>query len=44
MREFSFINLSESDADFVLRKFKTLNPSKPLIVEAKQRNEGNNSF
>ncbi|MDR3150099.1 MAG: hypothetical protein LBU14_00155 [Candidatus Peribacteria bacterium] len=24
MREFSFINLSESDADFVLRKFREL--------------------
>jgi hypothetical protein len=37
MREFSFINLSDVDADYVLRKFKTLNPSKPIIVEAKQR-------
>jgi hypothetical protein len=37
MREFSFINLSDDDADFVLRKFKDLNPRKPLVVEAKQR-------
>lgn len=41
MREFSFINLSDVDADYVLRKFKTLNPSKPIIVEAKQREWGN---
>jgi hypothetical protein len=37
MREFSFINLNDADADFVLRKFKSMNPSKPLIVEAKQK-------
>jgi hypothetical protein len=37
MREFSFINLSDADADYVLKKFKTLNPSKPIVVEAKQR-------
>jgi hypothetical protein len=37
MREFSFINLSDADADFVLKKFKEKNRSKPLIVEAKQR-------
>ncbi len=36
MREFSFINLSDNDADFVLKKFKDLNPRKPLIVEAKR--------
>jgi hypothetical protein len=37
MREFSFINLTDSDADFVLRKFKEKNRSKPLVVEAKQK-------
>lgn len=36
MREFSFINLSDSDASFVLTKFKDLNPRKPVIVEAKR--------
>lgn len=38
MREFSFINLSESDADFVLRKFRELAKWwKSVVVEAKQR-------
>jgi hypothetical protein len=37
MREFSFINLSDIDAEFVLKKFKEKNNSKPLIVEAKQK-------
>jgi len=36
MREFSFINLSNDDADFVLKKFKEFNPIKPLIVESKK--------
>ncbi|MDF1682983.1 MAG: hypothetical protein P1U46_04720 [Patescibacteria group bacterium] len=36
MREFSFINLSDNDADFVLKAFKDLNPRKPVIVEAKR--------
>ncbi len=36
MREFSFINLSDDDSSFVLKKFKELNPLKPLIVEAKR--------
>jgi len=40
LREFSFINLADSDADFVLRKFKELNSRKPLIVQAKQRPSG----
>ena len=43
MREFSFINLKEEDADFVLRKFKDLNPKKPLIVEAKSKDAGGSS-
>ena len=37
LREFSFINLKEADADFVLTFFKKQNPRKPLIVEAKQK-------
>jgi hypothetical protein len=36
MREFSFINLADDDAYYVLKKFKDLNPRKPLIVEAKR--------
>lgn len=36
MREFSFINLADDDAHYVLKKFKDLNPRKPLIVEAKR--------
>jgi len=37
LREFSFINLKDDDADHVLRTFKTLNPRKPVIVEAKAK-------
>lgn len=44
LREFSFINLKEEDADFVLRKFKKLNPRKPLVVEAKQKTWWWNNF
>ena len=40
LREFSFINLADSDADFVLRKFKEFNSRKPLIVQAKQKPSG----
>ncbi len=40
MREFSFINLKDEDADFVLRKFKDANPRKPVVVEAKQKDGG----
>lgn len=40
MREFSFINLSNDDADFVLKKFKEFNPVKPLIVESKKEGSG----
>jgi len=35
MREFSFMNVKESDAYEVLDFFKKANPRKPLIVEAK---------
>jgi len=40
MREFSFINLADSDADMVLRFFKDDNPRKPVIVEAKSPSGG----
>ena len=40
MREFSFINLKNDDASFVLKKFKDLNPRKPVIVEAKSKDWG----
>ncbi|MDD2870812.1 MAG: DEAD/DEAH box helicase [Candidatus Gracilibacteria bacterium] len=43
MREFSFINLKDEDADFVLRKFKDANPRKPVVVEAKQKDGGSSS-
>lgn len=43
MREFSFINLKDEDADFVLRKFKDANPRKPVVVEAKQKDWGSSS-
>jgi hypothetical protein len=43
MREFSFINLKDADADFVLRKFKDANPRKPVVVEAKQKDGGSSS-
>ncbi|MDD3145048.1 MAG: DEAD/DEAH box helicase [Candidatus Gracilibacteria bacterium] len=43
MREFSFINLSNDDADFVLKKFKEFNPVKPLIVESKKEGSGSSS-
>lgn len=43
MREFSFINLSNDDADFVLKKFKEFNPVKPLIVESKKEWSGSSS-
>jgi hypothetical protein len=37
LREFSFINLNDSDSDMVLRYFKSENPRKPLIVQAKEK-------
>lgn len=40
LREFSFINLADSDADMVLRYFKDENPRKPVIVEAKAKDSG----
>lgn len=40
MREFSFINMNDSDAHMVLRYFKDENPRKPLIVEAKSKDGG----
>jgi hypothetical protein len=40
MREFSFINVKDADADIILRHFKDENPRKPLIVEAKSKDGG----
>jgi len=40
MREFSFINVKDADADVILRHFKDENPRKPLIVEAKSKDGG----
>ena len=40
MREFSFINVKDADADIILRHFKNENPRKPLIVEAKSKDWG----
>ncbi|MCD5385067.1 DEAD/DEAH box helicase, partial [Candidatus Gracilibacteria bacterium] len=40
MREFSFINVKDADADIILRHFKNENPRKPLIVEAKSKDGG----
>ncbi|QFR39463.1 DEAD/DEAH box helicase [Candidatus Gracilibacteria bacterium 28_42_T64] len=40
MREFSFINVVEADAEKILTFFKGENPRKPLVVEAKQRDGG----
>jgi hypothetical protein len=35
MREFSFMNVKDEDAWEILDYFKSKNPRKPLIVEAK---------
>lgn len=40
MREFSFINVKDEDAEVILAVFKKLNPRKPLIVEAKSKDGG----
>jgi len=40
MREFSFMNVKEEDAYAVLDFFKSANPKKPLIVEAKSSGWG----
>lgn len=37
LREFSFINVSESDAEFILAIFKQKNSRKPLVVQAKEK-------
>ncbi len=44
MREFSFINLKDEDANFVLKKFKDLNSRKPVVVEAKQKDSSSSSL
>ena len=40
LREFSFINVTEDDAELILAVFKQKNSRKPLIVEAKQKDGG----
>ncbi len=40
MNEFSFINVTESDAELILAIFKQKNSRKPLVVEAKSRDGG----
>jgi hypothetical protein len=40
MREFSFMNVKEEDAWEILDYFKSKNPRKPLIVEAKSSGGG----
>lgn len=37
LREFSFINVSQDDAELILAIFKQKNPRKPVVVEAKQK-------
>lgn len=40
MREFSFINVTEDDAELILAVFKQKNSRKPLVVEAKSKDGG----
>ena len=40
LREFSFINVTDDDAELILAVFKQKNTKKPLIVEAKQKDGG----
>jgi len=37
LREFSFINVTEDDAELILAVFKQKNPRKPLVVQAKEK-------
>lgn len=37
LREFSFMNVSEEDAEVILAVFKLKNSSKPLVVQAKEK-------
>lgn len=41
LREFSFINVSEDDAELILAVFKQKNPQKPLVVQAKEKSFSN---
>lgn len=43
MREFSFVNVTEDDAELILAVFKQKNKRKPLVVEAKSRDGGSSS-
>ena len=40
LREFSFINVADADAELILSTFKQKNSRKPLIVEAKSKDGG----
>ena len=44
LREFSFINVSESDAEFILATFKQKNPIKPVVVQAKEKSWGSGGW
>ena len=44
LREFSFINVSESDAEFILATFKQKNPIKPVVVQAKEKSGGSGGW
>ncbi len=38
LEKFSYMNLQQADADAVMAHFKNLNPTQPLVVQAKARN------
>ena len=38
LEKFSYMNLQQADADAIMAHFKALNPSQPLVVQAKARN------
>lgn len=40
LEKFSYMNLQQADADAIMAHFKSLNPTQPLVVQAKARNGG----
>ena len=38
LEKFSYMNLQQADADVIMAHFKNLNPTQPLVVQAKARN------
>lgn len=38
LEKFSYMNLGQEDADAIMAHFKNLNPTQPLVVQAKARN------